>query len=124
MGKLLGKDTSDITIKWKEWHIQAYIVQESHRAGHVFAAGMEGNDLSKSGRGKADATGRTAGEPDLRYYMPGGRLIMIELKLGESKLQKSQKKRIPILRDLGFEVHLVRAVTPEDGWAQVRELLL
>lgn len=121
--KFLGKDAGDETLEWKEWEVQAYIATQSHRAELIFAAGMEGASKSKAGGAKAKATGQAAGEPDLRYYFNGAKVVFIELKMPKGKLNDAQEKRIPILRAMGFPVHMVFAKSPADGWEKVKGII-
>lgn len=121
--KFLGKDAADGSHTWKEWHIQSYISTQSHRGGYMFSAGMEGASKGKAGGAKAKATGQQAGEPDLRYYLDGGKLVLIELKTISGKLSKIQKERISALRKLGFNVCIVYAESPMHGWTQVKHIL-
>lgn len=123
MELFLGKDADDKTIDWSEDRIQMYIAQKSKQGGYLFAASLEGVHKSKQSAGKAKAMGMVAGEPDLRYYIPGGKLIFIELKNAVGKLTKSQEERIPLLQENGFQVNVVKAETPADGWRQVKEIL-
>jgi hypothetical protein len=53
----------------------------------------------------------TAGEPDLRIYMPGGRLGMMEVKTASGRLSNAQAARIEKLRGLGYPVEIVKAAT-------------
>ena len=48
-----------------------------------------------------------AGAPDRILFMPGGRLIFVELKKPGGKLEASQKVMFPKLERLGFTVHVV-----------------
>jgi len=108
---------------WKEDHIQQYIVQESRRAGYMMAGSLEGQYIaSAKARAKAQSTGRTAGEPDMRFYLQG-RIVFIELKKEKGKLSKTQKEYHEALRGKGFQVETVYAKDPWDGWLQVYDIL-
>lgn len=75
-------------------------------------------------RTQALAAGLTAGEHDLRLYMIGGRLGLIENKVGKAKLEPSQEARHPLLAALGFTRQaVVRAVTCEDAADQAVALV-
>lgn len=69
------------------------------------------------------ATGMAAGDPDLRVYLPQGRLGLIENKVGKARLTPSQEQRHPALAALGHPVTVVRAVTAEDAAAQAVSLV-
>ncbi|MNL61064.1 hypothetical protein D3C87_1849370 [compost metagenome] len=64
-----------------------------------------------------------AGEPDIRLYFAGGILRCLEMKGEEGSLTASQEKRFPLLRALGFQIHVVEASTPADAARQAVELV-
>lgn len=121
--KFLGQEPGDSSYPWKEWQLQAYITTQSHRSGYLFAAGMEGTFKGGAARAKAQATGQAAGEPDLRYYLPTGNLVMIELKTSSGRLGSSQLERLPRLRANGFNVCIVFGNSPVDAWNKVKRIL-
>ena len=121
MGLFLGRLPDCEALPWHEWQIQAYIVQESRRAGYLVAGDM---NAGKRNPGQAKATGILAGAPDLRYYLGGPRLIQIELKVEpKGRLSQDQKDLHASLAAMGFEVHTVFARTPLAGWDRVRGIL-
>lgn len=63
---------------------------------------------------KAKATGLTAGEHDVRVYLEGGRLGLIEVKNRNGRLSPAQKERHPLLAGLGFGLQAVVKVSTED----------
>jgi hypothetical protein len=71
----------------------------------------------------AKATGIAAGEPDLRIYATGGRLLLIEMKGPVTPVSKDQKVRHPLLASLGHPVTIVRGKTIEQGAADVVALV-
>ena len=83
MVRFLNKLADDTTYPWAEWQIQAFVVQEARRRGFTVAGDMNQGRRSKSSAGLAKATGMLSGEPDLRFYMPNGRLVLIELKVAQ-----------------------------------------
>ena len=113
---------------WQEWHMQAYVVQEARRMGYVVAADM---NAGKRNGAKAKAEGMQAGETDLRFYLPGAMMALIELKRGGNltprktwgSVSKAQKELHETLRGLGFYVAVVFADSPAAMWDKVRELL-
>lgn len=116
----LGRDPA--TGVWLEWQIQAYIIQEARRAGYDnLVADREEAGKVRGARGKA--MGRRAGEPDMRLYLTGGRVVHIELKAENGVVSEEQEKRHSELMALGHKVHVVWAANPEDGWNQVREII-
>lgn len=80
-------------------------------------------NAGKRNGARAKLTGLKAGETDLRIYLPGAVLKMIELKTGKGKLNEDQKKRHKLLRALGFEIVTVWSSSEEDAAFQCRKLL-
>lgn len=66
---------------------------------------------------KAKATGLTPGEADVRVYIAGSRLCMIEYKAAKGRLSADQVTRHALLRGLGFEIEVVRASSEEEAAA-------
>ena len=118
----LNRDPAEVGI-WSENLIQAFVVRELRRDGWNVAGGMEGAAKSRSVAGMSKATGQAAGEPDLRIYINGGRLVFIELKLTSGRLSDVQTVYHEMLRGLGHMVFVVYAKSPVDGWEQVRDIL-
>lgn len=83
----------------------------------TFAADMNAERRGPKARAKALKTGMTAGEPDVRLYFGGGRLVSVENKVGNGPLSPAQKGRHTLLRSLGFVVHVMRATTPDEAAA-------
>lgn len=122
--EFLGKDPADETVEWSESTVQAYIVMQSRRAGYKCAGGMEQGARGGSAGARAKAAGLTAGEPDVRFYMSGGRVVFVELKLAKGgRLSDVQVVYHEMLRGLGHMVFVVYAKSPVDGWEQVRDIL-
>ncbi|QPC43504.1 VRR-NUC domain-containing protein [Kaustia mangrovi] len=93
--------------------------------GRLFlvAGDMNAGRRGPQDRVKAKATGLTPGEPDLRVYVHGGRLKMIEFKTRAGRLSSAQRERHGELARLGFEVVVVQAAT-EDEAADATERLV
>lgn len=115
----------------EEWVIQAEIVRQL-RAMPEFASNAEdvrhgmftlAGDFNAARRGareaaKAVATGLTKGEHDIRVYLHGGRLGLIEVKGEETPLKKEQRERHALLAALGFERQaVVRSGCPQEAAA-------
>lgn len=103
-----------------EWKLQAAAVGELRRmidAGWPFAlAGdMNAGRRSMAAAGIAKATGLEAGEPDLRIYMPGGRIGFIEMKGARTPVSQDQKERHKLLTGLGHTVTIVQAKTESEA---------
>lgn len=116
-----------------EWILQAAAVRALKAMPeytHQFLLAGDFNAARRSMREqvKAKATGLTSGEHDLRLYMTGGRLGLIEYKNAEGKLAKDQITRHADLRSLGFSLQAVikastEAEAAERTVALVREWL-
>lgn len=89
--------------------LDAYLA--ANPGAFAYAAGLEGVRLRPSQREAMRAQGMTAGEPDLRFYLPGGRVMLIELKAQGGSVSAVQKARHAQLRALGCSMHVVKAVT-------------
>ena len=99
--------------KTPEWRIQAAVVAELLKlqdAGmpFLFAGDMAAGRRSRQQILFAKATGLVPGEPDLRVYLPTGRVGFIELKTPDGKLSKPQRHRHEQMRSLGHDVRVVR----------------
>lgn len=116
----------------KEWELQAAQVRRlrampeygSPPRGRFLLAG----DMNAAKRGpraqqEAIAAGLTPGEADLRIYLDGARLRMIENKVGSGRLSPAQIDRHAGLAALGHDVAVVRAVS-EDEAADKAEALV
>ncbi len=122
MGLFLGKDAGDETVRWKEWMIQAFIIQESRRSGILITGSMEQGQRSKSAGGKAKVTGMTAGMPDMLIWL-AGKAVLVELKVADGRVSDVQVEMHERLRELGHMVHVVFAKSPLDGWEQVKGII-
>lgn len=81
----------------------------------IFAADMNSERRSPRMRAKAIRTGMTAGEPDLRLYCEGGRLLSVENKAKRTPVSKEQKARHKALEDLGFTVVVLRSESEQEA---------
>lgn len=124
----------------EEWVLQAEMVRQL-RAMPEYAASADdaanGNparftlagDFNAARRSmresaKAKATGLTPGEHDIRIYMAGGRLGLIEVKGERTTVGKAQKARHALLHALGFDRQaIVRAAEPAEAAAQAVSLV-
>lgn len=78
--------------------------------GRQFLLAGDMNSAKRGPRAQADAiaTGLTPGEADLRFYLKGGVLRMIENKVGKGRLSPAQVARHASLARLGHPVEVVR----------------
>lgn len=93
------------------------------RSSFTLAGDMNGDYRSRQAAVKATATGIAAGDPDLRIYLPNGRLRLIEYKGAIGRLTDSQRIRHPLLTALGHPVATVKIATEEDAARQAVELV-
>lgn len=119
--KYLNKDPGDLTIKWSEFMIQCYIVQEGRRAGYLVVGNTEQGNRINGGRLKA--AGMTAGNPDLMWVLKKGLVAWIELKTKDGVLNKAQKFHHAKLESLGHKVFTVYAESPLDGWNKCKRIV-
>lgn len=124
--------TGRVTVKGAlplEWELQAAQVRALRHLpayGRRFLLAGDQNAAKRGPRATAQAVaaGMTKGELDLRIYAEGARLLMIENKVGKARLQPEQIKRHAELTKLGFDVRVLRAVTPDDAAAQAVAMVL
>ncbi|MBB3972761.1 VRR-NUC domain-containing protein [Hansschlegelia beijingensis] len=93
-------------------------------APFLIAGDMSGVRMSKATAGIAKVTGMEPGDPDLRVYLPNGRLGLIEYKAAAGRLSPAQKIRHVVLRSLGHQVEVVKAATEEDARSQTVAIVL
>ncbi|RUM99015.1 VRR-NUC domain-containing protein [Pseudaminobacter arsenicus] len=93
--------------------------------GRQFLLAGDQNAAKRGPRAQAIAlaTGMAAGDPDLRIYMAGGWLRLIENKVGRGRLSHAQVERHAALARLGHTVTVVRATSPDDAAAQAVALV-
>ena len=121
-----SKSTSGAPLK--EWHLQAAQVKALRRARQAgWPIRVEG-DMNAGRRtlretGIAAATGLNAGAADVRVFLPAGRLLMVENKRvvdGKSgRLSKEQKEAHAEFVELGHDLIVIEADTPESAAEQI-----
>lgn len=105
----------------KEWQMQAEAVRALRALPEFGRLFTLAGDMNAARRGPAmaaiaKATGMAAGEPDLRVYIAGGRLGLIEFKTRTGRLSPAQRDRHAVLRRLGFtHLEVVKATTRHDA---------
>jgi len=107
-----GKVTvADAPIKESEGQAaQVRALRSLPEFGRQFLLAGDMNSAKRGPRAQADAiaTGMTPGEADLRIYLKGGQLRMIENKVGKGRLSTAQVDRHASLARLGHPVEVVR----------------
>lgn len=111
-----------------EWRLQAAQVRRLRSMpehGRLFLIAGDQNAARRGPRAavEAQATGMTPGEPDLRVYLPGGRLGLIENKTPKGRLSPAQRDRHAALARLGHPVAVVKAATEADAADQAEDLV-
>lgn len=112
----------------KEWELQAAQVRALRTLpsyGRQFLLAGDQNAAKRGPRAQQEAiaAGMTPGEADLRIYLAGGQIRMIENKVGKGQLSTAQKDRHAALSRLGHHVVVVSATTPSDAAYQAVELV-
>lgn len=123
MTNIITQDWANRLVNWSEDDIQLAVVQHLRRRKIVFAADQNAGRRSMREGARRKALGMAAGEPDLRIYLPGGRLVLVELKKRNGKVSAAQKERHADLVSLGFAVHTLRADTPANAVGQMVDIL-
>lgn len=112
-----------------EWKLQEGVVSaldallRERPGAFAYAAGLEGVRLRPSQRQAMRAQGMQAGEPDLRFYFPAGRVALIELKAKDGRLSTEQKERHALLTALGFTVYTIKRESVADMVAAVLDIV-
>ena len=112
----------------KEWEMQAAQVRALRAMpeyGKQFLLAGDQNSAKRGPRAQMEAiaAGMTPGEADMRIYIAGGQLRMIENKVGRGRLSPAQVDRHAALARMGFTVEVLRAVTAEDAARQAVALV-
>lgn len=117
-GRIVSSSTTACLIP--EWRLQAAGVTQLRRMIDMGAAFLIAGDMAAQKRslgaiGRAKATGLEPGDPDLRVYLPKGRLGLIEYKAEDGRLSDEQVKRHARLVELGHSVAVVQASTEDEA---------
>ncbi|MEB2845913.1 VRR-NUC domain-containing protein [Endobacterium cereale] len=112
----------------KEWELQAAQVRALRSLpsyGRQFLLAGDQNAAKRGPRAQQEAiaAGMTPGEADLRIYLAGGQIRMIENKVGKGRLSVQQKDRHAALSRLGHDVVVVSATMPSDAASQAVALV-
>ncbi len=93
--------------------------------GRQFLLAGDMNSAKRGPRAQADAiaTGMTPGEADLRIYLKGGKLRMIENKVGKGRLSPAQVERHASLVRLGHPVEVVRFTSTDEAASEAVSLV-
>lgn len=119
----LKRDPADPDLKWSELLIHAYIVQQARKEGYLLIGGAEQGQRSMASGARLKACGMAAGNPDLTFYLVGGKSAYVELKTLSGKLSKDQIHHHEEMKKRGHSVKVIYASCPADGWEQVVEYI-
>ena len=103
--------------------MQLAVAQHLRQHGYLFAADQNAGRRSLRDGARRKHLGMAAGEPDLRVYLDGGRVVFIEMKTSKGRLSENQKNRIEALQNAGHIAHVVKANTPTNAVDQVVDIL-
>jgi hypothetical protein len=122
-----GKVTvADAPIKESEGQAaQVRALRSLPEYGRQFLLAGDMNSAKRGPRAQADAiaTGMTPGEADLRIYIKGGKLRMIENKVGKGRLSTAQVERHASLARLGHPVEVVRFTSTAEAASKAVDLV-
>lgn len=123
----------------QEWELQAAQVRAlrampefakceadvlSGRGRFTIAGDQNSAKRGPKARMQSIAAGMAAGEHDVRIYMIGANLGLIENKVGNAPFEPSQKVRHPLLAALGFQRQaVIRATSEADAALQAVTLV-
>lgn len=110
-----------------EYMLQAAMVAEFNKLEAEGWPLSAVGDMNAARRGYAEAAkckamGMKAGEPDVRVYLESGKLVLIEVKVGNGALSPAQVERHGRLRWLGHTVGVARLTTEEQARQYAREV--
>lgn len=115
---------------YQEWELQAEVIRQLRAHpdhGKTFDVAGDMNGLFIKGaqaKIKAKATGMTSGEFDIRVYIIGGVLGLIEMKTWVGVVSQNQKDRHKLLKALGFTRQaIVKAKTPDAAAKECLEIV-
>lgn len=85
-------------------------------------------DAKPQYRATLNDMGVEPGQPDLEFYLLGGRIVLIELKHGNraskaQRLKGAQPERHETFKKLGFEIHTIIDDCPDIAYHRISALL-
>lgn len=121
MQLFLGKDPTQG--KWKEWEIQAYLIQEARRHGYFIEGDQNAAKRSPGAAARAKVCGMLAGSPDMRILLPRAQIVFVELKIKKGVISESQDKWHKEAIALDFIVFVIKEDTPYHAWQELQIFL-
>lgn len=108
---------------WSEDKIQMYVATQALRAGYLFHADGNGNYVHGSTASKKKLMGARAGWPDMVFILNNGFIVWIELKTIKGGVSKAQELVHNKMRNLGCEIHVVKAKDGPEAWEMIEGIL-
>lgn len=111
--------------RWSETAIQEYIVtrlrSDAKSGKHKLLIASDANSRKSNQyiKAKEKRTGLLTGHPDLRIYLPNGKLLLVELKIGNNSFSNGQLSVCKELAKLDYPIAVIRANTPIHGYSCV-----
>ena len=106
-----------------EAEIQHQLVYWLKQKGIVFHAGLEGAKRHPAEQMRLKRAGMQSGFPDLTLFLRDQKTVFIELKTKNGSVSANQKLLHDRLRDVGFDVHVIRAATGGGAIDAVKDIL-
>lgn len=122
-GKVTAKPALPLESDCQAAQVRALKAMPEYSKAFLLAGDQNAAKRGPRAQATALATGMAAGDPDLRIYMAGGRLGLIENKVGRGRLSPAQVERHAALARLGHTVTVLRATTPTDAAEQAVALV-
>lgn len=115
--RVVRKAANTNTPEWRLQAAQIRALRAMPEHGRLFLIAGDQNAARRGPQAQvqARATGMTPGEPDLRFYLPGGRVAFIENKTMAGRLSPEQRARHAALDALGHVVVVVKAATEAEA---------
>tara|TARA_R110000787_G_scaffold229028_1_gene336606 strand:+ start:545 stop:949 length:405 start_codon:yes stop_codon:yes gene_type:complete len=128
MSKLLKHDWDDLEVNWLEEDLQQAIImrmrqRKDHGQWFRIVGDMNAAKRNKSTGARLKAAGMQTGEPDMRIYVEGGVVCFVELKRTGNKTSEAQDVWHDILTDLGFDVIILTADTPNSAVDAMHDII-
>lgn len=113
-GKVTAKPVGELEWKLQAAAVRALKTMPEYQRQFLLAGDMASGKRGPKAQMQALATGLTPGEPDLRLYLPEGRIAFIEYKTSAGRLSPAQRQRHADMARLGHTVEVVAATTEDE----------
>lgn len=113
-GKVTVKPAPELEWKLQAAAVRALKAMPEYQRQFLLAGDMASGKRGPKAQMQALATGLTPGDPDLRIYLPAGRVAFIEYKTSTGRLSPAQRQRHADMVRLGHTVEVVAAATEDE----------